>query len=92
MKFYQLTRDAHVEKMFAPREYPVEAEVAKHVRQRHEDGEPTDAAALEADPEVVRGVAVASGVSEAEFRDELSELKVELREQFGAHGLKLDGG
>ena len=35
-------------------------------------------------------MAVASGVSEAEFRDELSELKVELREQFGAHGLTLD--
>ena len=56
---------------FQAREYAVEAEVEKQIRQREAEGEPVDVTALEADPEIVRGVAVASGLSDAEFKEEV---------------------
>ena len=90
MKFYQLASDANVQRRLAVREYPVEAEVERQVNQRREAGESIEPEALEADPEVVRGVAVASGLSAEEFSSELSALSSEVREGFGAHGLKLD--
>ena len=90
MKFYQLVSHAEVQGLLAAREYPVEAEVERQVCQRREAGESIDPEALEADPEVVRGVAVASGVSAKEFSEELGGLCSEVREGFGAHGLKLD--
>ena len=90
LKFYQLARDAHMDALLHAREYAVEAEVEKQIKQRLAMGEPVDAAALEADTDLMRCVAVASGLSEAEFKEELGEMRAEFREQFGAHGLKLD--
>lgn len=90
LKYYQLARDAHMDARLQAREYAVEAEVEKQIKQREAMGEPVDVAALQADTDLMRSVAVASGLSEAEFKEELGEMRAEMREQFGAHGLKLD--
>jgi len=90
LKFYNLARDADIIDRLQAREYPVEAEVERQVAERKALGEAVDAEALENDREVVRGIAVASGVSDAEFQEELSELRSEMRDGFASTGVKLD--
>jgi len=87
LKFYNLARDADILDRLQAREYAVEAEVERQVAERKALGEAVDADALEKDSEVVRGVAIASSVSDAEFQEELTR---EMREGFAQHGLKLD--
>ena len=87
LTFYGLARDAHIiEKL----EFAIEAEVKRQILARRDRGEVVDKAALEDDPEVVRGVAVASGISDAEFRKELLELREEVRKAYEKHSPKLD--
>ena len=87
LKFYNLARDANVDALLQAREYAVEAEVQLRVAERKAKGEAVDADALEKDSEFVRGIAVASGLSDAEFQQELCS---EMREGFVQQGLKLD--
>ena len=91
LSFYNLARDAHfIDERLRPRDYAVEAEVERHVHQRKLMGEDIGTDALMADLAVLRDVAVESGVSDAEFQEEMGDFRVEVREGFGAHGLKLD--
>jgi len=79
LTFYKITRDAHIIDRLQAREYAVEAEVQRQVAERNAMGEAVDEDALENDSEVVRSIAVASGVSDTEFRSELLELGDEVR-------------
>ena len=90
LQFYNLARDADILDRLQAREYAVEAEVERQVAERKGLGEAVDAEALEKDCEVVRGIAVASGVSDAEFQEELSGLRSEMRDGFASTGVKLD--
>jgi len=69
LKFYNLARDADIIDRLQAREYAVEAEVERQVTERKALGEAVHEEALEKDSEVVRGIAVASGVSDAEFQE-----------------------
>ena len=72
LTFYNITRDAHIIDRLQAREYAVEGEVARQLaRLRLKTGETVEEDALEKDSEVVRAIAAASGLPEAELTDEM---------------------
>ena len=69
LNFYSLARDKH---LLEAREYAFEGEVARQLaRLRLKTGETVEEDALEKDSEVVRAIAAASGLPEAELTDEM---------------------
>ncbi|KAL1503553.1 hypothetical protein AB1Y20_012032 [Prymnesium parvum] len=93
MRYYQLAHDANIARLLVDREYALEVAVATQVEHRKQEmGESEEDAlgALERDEEAIQTVALASGISPAEFKEEMSEFRGEMRDRLAYVGGQLE--